>query len=494
MTEKKKITKQELKNLPPEVREALKKDLRRELLKRSYFEFFKFFWPVIIPDPLLVNWHIKKICDELQKLGEAVEERRPYPDLVINVPPSESKSTICTVIFPVWLWIRDPTARIISGSYASTLSKNLAIKSRDILRSSLFLEYFSGLFDMKSDQDNKSHYVNDKGGERLAVSVGSAVTGFHAHLILIDDPINPKQAESEAELLTANRWIFETLSTRKVSRELTPTVLILQRLSKSDPTALYLERKKNLIHICLPSELTEDIRPVELVKEYEERGGLLNPIRSGREVLDNIRKELGSRSYASQFLQSPTELGGNIIKSDWFKKYNKEDIDITGTSFYVDTAYTSKSTNDPTAILAYKQIGNLLYLVNCIAVRKEFPELIKFLITFVHNNGYNNKSRIYIEPKASGLSVIQQLKRETGLNVISDTPPKDSKLVRLTSVSPIIEAGRVLIPALDNWVNEFIEEVSAFPNGKHDDKTDTLIGAINKTLIKKSGLSSFVTL
>lgn len=493
MNQVKKLTKADLKELPAGAKAALKKELRRKLLKESYFEFFKFFWETIIPDPLFVNWHIKTICEELQKLGEAVEKREAYPDIVINVPPGESKSTLCSVVFPVWLWVRDPSCRVISGSYAGTLSKNLAIKSRDILRSPLFLEYFGDLFNMKGDQDNKSHYVNDKGGERLAVSVGSAVTGFHAHLIIVDDPINPKQAESEAELINANRWIFETLSTRKVSKELTPTILIMQRLSEEDPTAQYLERKDNLIHICLPAEKTEDIKPEELIGEYDKRGGLLNPTRSGRKVLDQIRKDLGTRSYTSQFLQSPTALDGNIIKRTWFKKYDKQDMDLSGCSFYVDTAYTNKSTNDATAILAYKQIRETLFLVNCQAIRKEFPELIKFLITFVRNNGYNSKSRIYIEPKASGLSVIQQLKRETGLNVIADTPPKDSKLVRLTAISPILEAGRVLVPASGSWVREFIEEVAAFPNAKHDDRTDTLIGAVNKTLIKKSGFTSFVT-
>lgn len=473
------------------LKEAIKRTARRELFRKSYLDFFIYFWDTVVSDPLVMNFHIEVICEELQKVGEAVFQRQVIPDLVINVPPAESKSTIVSILFPAWLWCRDPSLRIISGSYAKALSQNHTLKTRDCIESDKFRDIFSDMFELKKDQNTKSYYVNDQGGDRVAVSTGSAVTGLHGHLLIIDDPINPIQAESQTELQTANRWIFETLSTRKVDRERTPTVLVMQRLAEGDPTDEFISRRSNVTHICLPAEKTADVRPAELADRYVD--DLMNPNRNNRQVLDDFKRLLGSRSYAGQFLQTPRSAEGNIFRRSWFKTYEKKALEIKDVSFYLDTAYTSKASNDPTAIIAFKKVKNELFLINCVAVRLEFPELIKFVQVFVKENGYTQRSRIYVEPKASGKSVVQQLRKESSLNVIEDDPPKDSKVVRATAVTPLIESGRVLVPNKDRWLESFFDEVTTFPNSKHDDRVDALVGAINKTLINSKGISTFVS-
>ena len=117
----------------------LLKRLRAIECEESYLEFFKDAWSVIEPaTPLILNWHITYLCEILDGLGKKLKGRERQPkDLIINIPPTSSKSSICTKIWPVWLWVIDPSLRIITGSYGSTLATTLAIKSRDIITSEI---------------------------------------------------------------------------------------------------------------------------------------------------------------------------------------------------------------------------------------------------------------------------------------------------------------------------------------------------------------------
>jgi predicted phage terminase large subunit-like protein len=109
----------------------------------------------------------------------------------------------------------------------------------------------------------------------------------------------------------------------------------------------------------------------------------------------------------------------------------------------------------------------------------EFPELVEKIKQFTEANGYSSRSRIYIEPKASGKSIVQQLRRNTGLNVIEDKPPVQDKVSRVASISPIIEAGRVFLND-GRYIDSFLDECAGFPNAAHDDQVDTLVMAVDK--------------
>ena len=111
--------------------------------RKSFFFFVKTFWDVIIKEAPVYNWHIPFLCDELQKLSVSVVERSPKPyDLIINIPPGTTKSTIVTVMWPVWLWTQDPSLRIITNSYSGALSIDHATKSKDIIESDKFRKLF----------------------------------------------------------------------------------------------------------------------------------------------------------------------------------------------------------------------------------------------------------------------------------------------------------------------------------------------------------------
>lgn len=107
--------------------------------------------------------------------------------------------------------------------------------------------------------------------------------------------------------------------------------------------------------------------------------------------------------------------------------------------------------------------------------RVEYPDLKRHVLRLAARD---NPHAILIEDKASGQSLIQDLRRETNLPVIAMMPQGD-KVTRLAQVSPMIESGQVALPRHANWLAAFEQEILAFPNGAHDDQVDALSQYLN---------------
>ena len=305
--------------------------LYAEKARRSFSYFIKTFWSEVDTADLIWNWHLDYLADELIKVAERVSKGEPKKyDLIINIPPGTTKSKLVNVLFPVWCWTNWYWFRFISTSYSAALSLEHAESSRDLVRSDKFQEYYPGL-KIKRDKDNKSNFritnaLGDGtialGGSRYSTSVGGTVTGFHAHIILNDDPLNPEEAVSKVSLDKANRFIGQTLSTRKVDKAVSMSILIMQRLAQNDPTGEALKKKKNIKHICIPGEIRtegyrEKVNPSELVDNYVE--GLLDPVRMPWNVLKDMEADLGQYGYSGQVGQNPVPPGGGMFKVDHFQ-------------------------------------------------------------------------------------------------------------------------------------------------------------------------------
>jgi predicted phage terminase large subunit-like protein len=446
--------------------------------RRNLAYFLKTFWSVIIREEAVFNWHIEYLCRELQEVGERIirREEKPY-DLLINVPPGSTKSTVATIMFPAWLWANDPTLRIISNSYSSDLSEDHASKSRDVILSDRYGALFPHV-EIRRDSSGKSKYDTTLGGERRATSTGGGITGKHAHVIINDDPQDPRQAESSAYRKQAIERI-KTLSSRKVDKRNTPVIVIMQRLHDDDVSGYLLKQKgESIRHICLPAELSDRVSPAEAKSHYVD--GLLDPVRIGREVIAEARTDLGTRGYAGQYGQYPVADGGNIVRREWFALIPSAHFEAirgsTAIHFFLDTAYDEKkrtADNDPSGVIAACRIRDRLYIVHGQKVYKEFPELCRFTAEYVRSHGYTSQSTVRIEPKANGVSVIQQLRRQTKLNVTRTPTPAESKILRLSSQSAKIECGRVVLVE-GEWNAAFLDEVCGFPAMSHDEYVDLL--------------------
>jgi len=456
--------------------------IERDACINSFYEFFISFWDVIIQEDYKANWHIKYICDELQYLANFIKnrEKKPY-DLIINVPPGSTKTTIVLQMFPAWLWAIDPTIRIISSSHSATLSDASASKSKDIILSSKYRKFFPHV-ELRMDSKAKSRYTTTKGGNRHTTSTTGGATGDHAHIKLMDDLQDISKAGSSADRIAAISHM-KMLFTREVEKGNSVNVLIMQRLHELDCTAYLIGLNRQIKHICLPAEESDLISPKELRFNY--KNGLLDEVRMSNEILQQKKDELGSYGYQSQFQQEPTPPEGGIIKRIWFDIMKKELLLIGDSTFhfFIDTAYEKKKNvgkdgearNDPTGLLATFKQNGIVYLYDYREVYLEITELTVFIKNWALNNGYTNKSLINIEPKASGKSTVQTIRQFTSLNVkeIETAGVKDSKETELGNAAPSIQSKRfVLIEGA--WNNLFLDRICGFPNSKHDEAVDLL--------------------
>jgi predicted phage terminase large subunit-like protein len=281
----------------------------------------------------------------------------------------------------------------------------------------------------------------------------------------------------------------------------------MQRVHEKDPAGEWLASGRPLRHICLPGELTKDpksgeigaqVRPAELKARYTD--GLLDPQRLTRAALQGLQVTLGSYGYAGQVQQLTAPDEGGLLKKTWFSVISYEAFQAIagrGTQtwlFDADTAYTDNQKNDPSALLASCYLGQTLYVRYAGEMWLELPELKKRLPELVVAHGYTRLSKLHVEPKASGKSVVQELRAISQLNVVEAPTPTDSKLERVNSISPFLEAGRVVL--LDGgWNEAFISQCASFPNAAHDDMLDCLCQAIaryNLTRRSRTPVSSLI--
>jgi len=464
--------------------ELLLIEVERELCTNSFYEFLLSFWDTAVQEPLIDNWHIKYICDELQYLAGFIKRRehKPY-DIIFNVPPGSTKTTVVLQMFPAWLWISTPFARVISSSHGHDLSEMSANKSKDIILSQRYQTLFPHV-QLRKDSTAKSRYTNTKGGNRHTTSTNGHATGDHAHIKLMDDLQDISKAGSEADRNAAINHM-KMLFTREVEKGNSINVLIMQRLHELDCTAylLGLSAKRKVRHICLPAEISDLVNPPELKERYID--GLLDPKRMNLEVLEEKKIELGTYGYTSQFQQEPTPPEGGIIKRKWFGIIPKE-LFVAETSpymFFVDTAYEKKKIkkakgepiNDPTGLMACKIQKGIVIITDYREVYLELPDLCRFIQSWAVAQGYSQQSLLQIEPKASGKSTIQTLREFTTLSVmeIEDVGKKDSKETELTNASPTIQAGRFSLVQAE-WNRLFLDRVCGFPFAAHDEAVDLL--------------------
>lgn len=456
-----------------------------QALRQSYINDFHMFvkdaFGVLHPDEEFAdNWHIRYLCSELQRIvGDVAGNRPKQHDLIINLPPRSLKTFVTTIALGAWSWLFRPSLKYLNTSYSIDMAAEHSMFSRRLISSEWYKRMVN--FKLTQDQNSKDNYGNNRGGSRIAAATGGTVTGRGANIVIIDDPVNPMQARSDAERIRANKYFDETLSTRLNRPGKDVFIVIMQRLHEQDLTGHLVsgEGARHWKHIVIPGEVGDNVRPVELRRHYSD--GLFFPERFSRADMDKWRVRLGSYGYSGQVLQRPSPEGGGIIKRKWLESYvnlNELPMDVVW-DFVIDPAYTKNESNDPSALMAFAKVGEQMVIRSCVSVWKEMPELMKYTQQFVDANGGSHQSKVYIEPKASGLSLKQTLFKETSLNVIEDKAPTTDKRSRVESCTPFIESGRVRLVE-GPWNDGFSHECVTFPTGKHDDRVDCLTMAISR--------------
>lgn len=467
---------------------SLELELKKQVFEESYYEFFKWCFKKLFPNEAYEDtFHIKYLCDIYQAEVERIlRKEEKDKDIIVNIPPRTSKSLITNVCLLPWMWIKDSTLPMISVSFDEELTLLNAQYAKDIINTPEYQKMWGDKFKIRREYDSKGFFMNDKGGFRMSKTTGSNITGHKGVVLLVDDPQNPKTAESEVMRKSTISYYTNSLYNRLTPVNLGVRIIIMQRLHEDDLTGYLLKNNGDAYrHICLPAKESQLVKPVELKVRYCE--GLLDPNRLSLKILIDFQKTLGSRGFAGQYGQDPAPDEGGIIKPEWFDIVRPEtlrrDINLEPIHFFIDSAYTEKTENDPTAILTCYRSGNFIYILDVQEVWLEFPQLIQWLLNYTQRFQYHQQnSKIFIEPKASGKSIAQQLRVVSMLNIVEMEAPKDDKVTRAHGVSPTLEGRRIKL--IDgSYVDKFMDQLRLFPNAKHDDMVDDLVNCVNELLI-----------
>ena len=298
-----------------------KKQIEKELCERSLSEYFKYAWRVVEPSTELKwNWHVDAISEYLQAVKDGQIKR-----LLINVPPRMLKSKACTIMFPTWCWISDPHLKFINLSYSDSLSKGHNIEKRDIVTSDWYQGHWGDRFQLKDDLNTQKKFVNDKFGSMFSTSIGGTLTGEGADIIVVDDPHNPKQANSDAERTNAVEFFRTTLQTRLNDPSEEAIIVVMQRLHEMDVSGHILAKESGYTHLKLPMEEVETkkiILPVSKKEILREKGDLLHEDRYDRAAVEELKKSMGSYAYSGQMQQEPVPAGGGMFKEWWWEYWN----------------------------------------------------------------------------------------------------------------------------------------------------------------------------
>jgi len=467
------------------------------MCRARFHDFVRTFWEEVPgAGQVIWGWHMDVLCEELQHIAEQVFVGRPKAyDVIFNVSPGTSKSTICSILFPAWLWTRMPQARILTGSHTDDLVLDLANKARYVIKSELYRSCFPDIA-MRADQDTKSYYANTKGGDRYTCTVGGkSPMGFHAHFIIIDDPIDPKKAVSEAELKAAKEFFDAVLPSRKVDKSVTVSFLIMQRLHTEDPSGYLLEKSKRegaakIKHYCLPAELARgddgaflpgNVAPAELAPRYV--NGLMDPQRLPLSVLKERRTD-GAYSFAGQYLQAPFPPGGGMFKDIFFNQRVRAAPYQAKRVRYWDRASTQDGGCYTAGVLLARDAQGSYYVEHVVHGQWEPDERNEVMRAAAERDrlryGPHCEPVIWTEAEggSSGRDAMKGVARALAGFPVREHRATGKKEVRAEPWASQLAAKNVYLVADGSWdVEGYIKEHVAFPLGKYKDQVDSSSGA-----------------
>lgn len=490
--------------------------------ERSFSAFVKSGWKYIDPSNYVHNWHLDAIGEHL---SAAVHGE--IRNLLIMVPPRTSKSSYVSVALAPWVWAQEDTGPLLGpktsflySSYAQSLSMRDSMKSRRLITSPWYQARWGDRFNLAYDQNTKGRFDNDSGGYRIATSVGGALTGEGASIIVADDVHNSVEIESDAVRSGVLTWWDEAMSTRLNDPKTGIFIVVMQRLHENDLaghimeklddswTVLMLPMEYDPMRHCSTSVIMPNGEPFE--DPRTEEGELLWPERIGEKEVSILKDRLGPFAAAGQLQQSPSPRGGGIVLSSDWKLWDEDYasklglqnadgrlqypvMDFVVTS--LDSAYTEDKQNDYSAAVTFGVWQNeyglpKVMLLDAWEERLELHGKMPDRLEEETDKEYLMRTRkqwglvektlwtckrfksdvLLIENKASGKSVAQELYRlfsgnSFGIHLID---PKGDKVARLYSVQHLFSNGTIYAPDRD-WAQKLIDRVASFPKVQFND-------------------------
>jgi len=432
-----------------------------------------------------MNWHHALLCDYLDRFV-AKEIRR----LMVFMPPRHGKSECVSRKLPAFIFGKNPDASIIAASYSADLAQRMNRDVQRILDSPQYGEVFpqTALFGKNIRTVAGGSYLRNSDifeivgyrGTYRGAGVGGGITGMGADYIIIDDPIkNREEANSATYRNKLWDWYTSTLYTRQ---EKEAAILVtLTRWHEDDLAGRLMEQAK-----ADPASDQWEILSLPAICEPEtrhpgdprEEGAALWTDKYSCGELMKIKATIGSYEWAALYQQRPSPGEGGLFKREWWQRWSVMPDDLFDFLQSWDCAFKDAETSDYVVGQVWaRSIKNPArrYLLDQVRARMTFTETVQAVRGL--SAKWKQTTRKLIEDAANGVAVIDALKKE--ISGLTPVKPLGGKVVRAHAVTAAVEAGNVYIPdaSIAPWIHDFIEELSAFPSGTHDDQVDALTQA-----------------
>jgi len=493
-----------------------------ERARRNLRLFARRAWMTFEPNAYVPNWHIDAICDHLVYVS--IGDIR---NLMINMPPRMSKSLIVSVAWPAWDWIDNPERQFLFASYAHDLALRDASKARRLIESPWYQEQWGSRYHLLPDDNQKSKYINTKGGYRISISVKGQTTGEGGMIQVGDDFHNVEETESDVKRHAAISWHDNAWRSRSNDPNKSQKVYVGQRSHDGDIYGHVLARESNRwVQLVMPMEFDPTRKcitygnigfgPIKeqliFVDPRKEEGELLNPKRFDKNTAAVEKDAMSPRKWMAQYQQQPEGAGGYILKRGWWRQWHFPDWhadagkarplpDFIEIVQVYDTAFEDTEEDDYTARLTFgifvleedfdSSEGNrrlipdsnrvtdkdakkgpkvCALLLDRYKARPVFPDLRKEM---VESNKDYEPEKVLIEKKASGHSLVQEARR-AGIPVKAVLVGTGDLQFRASISSMPLSEGRIYYIS-KNWSLDVIDEASRFPKGDHDDQVSCLV-------------------
>lgn len=469
-------------------------ELDRIEAEEGLLSFVRLMWPVLEPGREFKQGKVvETICQHLEAVTDGKIRK-----LLINVPPGCMKSLLVNVFWPVWEWIKDPSKRYVCFSYSEKLTLRDNRKCKRLLTSDVFQDYWPGQIELDPDERAVGKFSNMNTGFKMASSVGGATTGERGDRVIVDDPHNVVEGESDAMRQEALTWFTEALTTRTNDPTKSAFVVIMQRIHERDISGHILDPESGIRedwdHLCLPMHYEEDHPyPSQTSLDFEdwreEEDELLWPERFPQSAVEEdertMRSEGGDYAVAGQFQQRPAPRGGGLFKRDDFNKIDRSLVPTGGRTVRGwDLAGSKKKKAAFTAGVKMQRVGHDLYILDVRRGRYGPGELERVLKEVADTDGHIQQS-LPQDPGQAGLHQKAHLARTLSGHHVHFSTESGEKEDRARPLASQVSAGNVYLVRAP-WNKQFLAEACTFPAGRWKDQIDAATRAYARLIQKKA--------
>lgn len=473
---------------------AARSAVHAERCRRDFAYFVRSMWPVIEPGTVLKwSWHLDVLCDHLA----ATQDGRKLQKLVIAMPPRHLKSTIVSVMFHPWVWLRKPEARFLTASYAIALATRDAVRSRRIIESDAY-QALKPPFSASADQNEKKRYENSAMGYRMVTAPGAGTTGEGGTIQIIDDPHNVLDVESEDMRQTVINWFDVAWSNRANEAATAVSIVTAQRTHEDDLTGSILKKSASSwcllkLPTCYEADCVEPANQLGFRDPRLTEGELLCAAHFPLKAVEEARETMGSWAFEAQHQQRPSSTKGTILSIDDLRRWHSLplrfdheclswDFNFGGSSSTPNEKRERKQVADPSFVVGqyWGFKGQAAYLIDQVRGQWTFTQSLAQFKSLAQR--YPHVRTKLIEAKANGPAIQSSVQHEmTGIAMVD---PIGSKIQRAYAIQPAFQAGKIHIPDSAPWLDRFLAETKNFPFVKHNDQVDTMTQAVNWWLMK----------